>query len=92
MAASTVADPASSNTDNARALSRSVSIAVIIAKGMVWVSPIRFPANIRVAPNSDKARAQARPNPVITEGPASGNVVRQKVAHGDTPRVCETSS
>ena len=69
-----------------------VSIAVIIAKGIVCVSPIKFPANIIVAPNSESARAQASPSPVIIAGAASGSVTRRKVAAGDIPKVCETSS
>ena len=67
-------------------------MAVMIARGMVWVSPMRFPANMMVAPNSERARAQARAMPVTMDGPASGRVSRQKVSQGDTPRVCDTSS
>ena len=59
---------------------------------MVWVRPGRLPANMMVAPNSEMARAQARASPPRMDGPASGRVSRQKVAQGETPRVCETSS
>ena len=62
-------------------------MADIIASGMVWVSPVRLPANIMVAPNSDKARAHARANPVTIAGDANGNVIRKKVIVGETPNV-----
>ncbi len=69
-----------------------LSMVEIIAKGMVWVSPVKLPANIMVAPNSDKARAHAKPNPVTIAGDAKGNVIRKKVLHGEIPNVCATSS
>ena len=85
-------DPARKTTDSANAPSRLVSMADMMANGMVWVSPVRFPANIMVAPNSDKALAHARPRPVTMAGAASGNVIRKKVRQGETPKVCATSS
>ena len=62
-AASASTDTASNSAERASALSRSVSIAVMIARGMVCVSPNRLPANIIVAPNSDSARAHDNPSP-----------------------------
>ena len=57
-----------------------------------WVSPVRFPANIMVAPNSESARAQARPSPVSMAGLANGSVTLKKVRHGETPKVWAMSS
>ena len=76
----------------ARAVSRLLSIAVMIAKGIVWVLPVRLPANMMVAPNSDKARAQARAIPDSRDGMASGRDSRQKVHQGEIPRVWDASS
>ena len=39
--------------DNVIPNSKSDSIVEMIAKGIVWVSPVRFPANTKVAPNSE---------------------------------------
>ena len=85
-------EPAKSITERAKAPSRLVSMADIMARGMVWVSPVRFPANIMVAPNSESALAQARPNPVYMAGAARGSVIRKKVRHGETPSVWAMSS
>ena len=81
----------SKSTDNASAVSKLPSIVVMMANGNVWVFPIRFPANIIVAPNSDNARAQASIKPVKRGVLAKGYVMSQKVFQGDTPKVCETS-
>ena len=78
--------------ERAKAPSKLVSMADIIASGMVWVSPVRFPANIMVAPNSESALAQANPSPVNIAGAANGKVIRKKVRQGETPRVWATSS
>ena len=79
------------STDNAKAVSKLLSIVVMIARGSVWVFPIKFPANIIVAPNSDKALAHANIKPVKIGVRAKGNVMSQNVFQGDIPKVCETS-
>ena len=87
-----VKDPNISNTDNTKAVSRLVSMALMMANGIVWVLPVRFPANMIVAPNSDIARAHDRASPVRSDGAAKGIVTRQNVHQGDTPKVREMSS
>ena len=82
-----VTDPASNSTDRARADSRLDSMAVMIARGIVWVFPMRLPANMMVAPNSDRDRAQAKAKPVRREGAANGTVSLQNVPQGDIPKV-----
>ena len=84
--------PASSMTERAIAVPRLVSSAVIIARGKVWVLPVKLPANMMVAPNSERALAQARAIPVSKEGAARGKVIRRKVLQGDIPSVWEISS
>ena len=58
-----------------------------MARGMVWVRPRKEPANMIVAPNSPRARAQQSTAPARSEGKASGTVTRRKVPRGDSPRV-----
>ena len=51
-----------------------------------------FPANIRVAPNSDKLLAHERAMPVVRPVQVKGMVMFQKVCQGDLPNVQERSS
>ena len=64
----------------------------MMARGIVCVLPVRLPAKIMVAPNSEIARAQAKASPATMDGPASGAVSRKNVAQGAEPRVWEISS
>ena len=91
-AINTASEPANRSADMANADPVSVSIAVKMAKGMVWVRPVRLPANIIVAPNSEMARAHANASPPRIDGAAKGIVTRQNVAQGDTPKLWEMSS
>ena len=77
----------SKSTDNANAVSKLLSIVVIIANGSVWVLPVKFQANIIVAPNSDNALAHANIKPVKIGVRAKGKVMSQKVFQGDIPNV-----
>ena len=47
----------------------------MIAKGIVWVSPVKFPANTKVAPNSEMARAQPKAAPLIIDFQARGKFI-----------------
>jgi hypothetical protein len=84
--------PANNNTDNTKASPRLLSIAVMMANGMVCVLPVKFPANIMVAPNSENALAQASPRPARIDGAAKGSVNLKNDLKGDMPRVCDISS
>ena len=55
--------------------SKSDSIVEIIANGIAWVSPVRLPANTKVAPNSEIARAQPNAAPLIIDFQASGKLI-----------------
>ena len=61
--------------DNVTPNSKSDSIVEMIAKGIVWVSPVRFPANTKVAPNSEIALAQPNAAPLIIDFQASGKLI-----------------
>ena len=63
-----------------------------IARGIVCVRPVKFPANMIVAPNSETARAHARAAPPTSAGQDHGSGSRQNVPHGATPNVRGTSS
>ena len=78
---------AARTTAMAMAALASASMASRIASGMVWVRPATLPANMMVAPNSPKARAQAMTAPPASEGRASGTVMRRNVRQGRAPRV-----
>ena len=58
-----------------------------MARGIVWVRPRKEPANMMVAPNSPRARAQHSTAPASSAGKARGTVTRQNVPRGDSPRV-----
>src|SRR5207247_5307176 len=63
------------------ATSGRVSRAMYTASGRVGVAPGRFPANVIVAPNSPRARAQESTAPAKTEGAISGGVTRRNTSH-----------
>jgi hypothetical protein len=58
----------------------------------VRVTPGSEPANIKVAPNSPSARAQAKTAPAINPDLASGSEIRQKTFTGGAPSVAAASS
>ena len=62
------------------------------ASGRVCVVPGKFPANVIVAPNSPRARAQHSTAPAKTEGAISGSVTRRNTSHRPAPRVRAASS
>ena len=88
----TINDPNNKIIDSDREAPRSLSMVVNIANGIVWVLPVKFPANIIVAPNSEIALAQANAKPDSIDGLANGRVNFQKVFQGEIPNVCDTSS
>ena len=53
---------------------------------------MKFPANIKVAPNSDSALAHDRAKPPRIVGDAIGKVILKKVLIGVTPSVSDISS
>src|SRR6185437_10326087 len=61
------------------------------ARGRVWVRPGRFPANVMVAPNSPRARAQVIARPAMSDGIARGSRTRRNVYGGVAPRVTAAS-
>lgn len=67
-------------------------IAEYIAVGIVVVRPGIFPANMRVAPNSPSARANAKIDPVISACFASGIVMCVNILNLDTPSTSATVS
>ena len=69
---------AARTTAMAMAALASASMASRIASGMVWVRPATLPANMMVAPNSPRARAQAMTAPPASEG--------QGQRHGDAAK------
>src|SRR5450432_4842653 len=72
-------ETASNTTDRAIDLSRSLSEAMYTAIGIVCVVPGKLPANVIVAPNSPRARAQDRPIPDNNAGRIKGSTTRRKV-------------
>src|SRR3546814_7449818 len=59
-----------------------------MARDRVCVCPGMLPAIIRVAPNSHRARANARNTPAKIPGIAKGSVTLKKVATALTPKIC----
>src|SRR6267143_2289361 len=59
---------------------------------MVCVRPGKLPANVIVAPNSPKARAQQRTAPATSDGRTSGRVTLQSTVHPLAPNVRAASS
>src|SRR3546814_10285485 len=59
-----------------------------MAMDRVCVCPGMLPAIIRVAPNSPRARANARNTPAKIPGIAKGSVTLKKVATALTPKTC----
>ena len=88
----TISDPNNKIIDSDREAPRSLSMVVSIANGIVCVLPVKFPANMIVAPNSEIALAQANAKPDSIDGLANGMVNFQKVFQGEIPNVCDTSS
>ncbi|GAA3223590.1 hypothetical protein GCM10020256_31870 [Streptomyces thermocoprophilus] len=91
-AARTATDTASRTRLSATAASGSFWRARYTASGMVWVRPGKLPAKVMVAPNSPRARAQARTAPAATPGAISGRVTRRNAANREAPSVCAASS
>src|SRR5262249_50217724 len=54
---------------------------------MVWVRPGKLPANVMVAPNSPRARAQHSAAPAATDGRTRGTVMRRKTVQRFAPSV-----
>ena len=63
-----------------------------MANGIVCVTPGKLPANMIVAPNSPRARAQVMTAPAPKLGKAIGRVTVRKTFAGDAPRSAATSS
>jgi hypothetical protein len=92
MAINTATHTASNTKLNAYAASGSLSSSKYTAKGVVWVLPSMFPANVMVAPNSPSARAHATATPAINEGESSLRVTFQNRSLGPEPIVAADSS
>ena len=58
-----------------------------MASGRVWVLPGMFPATMKVAPNSPRARAVPSTHPARMPRLASGRVTRRNTASSPEPRV-----
>src|ERR687888_27641 len=58
-----------------------------MASGSVRVWPCTLPANMIVAPNSPRPRANASEEPTARPGAASGRATRRNVRNGLAPRV-----
>ncbi|MDI2023101.1 hypothetical protein PJL18_03649 [Paenarthrobacter nicotinovorans] len=56
------------------------------------MTPSRLPANVRVAPNSPKLRANDNTAPDASPGRTSGRVTRRRTVVGFAPRVAATAS
>src|SRR5262249_34508656 len=54
---------------------------------MVWVRPGKLPANVMVAPNSPRARAQHSAAPAATDGRTRGTVMCRKTVQRFAPSV-----
>ena len=59
---------------------------------MVWVFPGILPANIKVAPNSPKARAKLNILPEIRALEAKGMEIKRKIFHSLAPSTLAASS
>ena len=61
-------------------------------RGMGRVVPGKLPANVIVAPNSPRARAQASTAPAVMPGVMRGRVMRRNTVIGAAPKVEAASS
>ncbi len=89
---STANDTAISTRLRINASSGFDSNARYVASGIVWVVPGKLPANVIVAPNSPRARAQASTAPAINAGRTVGSVTRRNTYQRDPPNVRAASS
>src|SRR5262245_12855116 len=86
------AETSTSTPESARAEVKSVLKRAKIASGTVCVIPGNEPANIRVAPNSPRARPQASAIPEVMPCPAHGTATRMKARASLAPSVRAASS